>query len=130
MSKKLLDPTDKLEIEYRENLVCKLKKITDTFELRDDTFYRSVFLYDYQDRLQVPSTSPLKYRFRKELHDLFEFGDTKDENTRKWKYVKFFESLAVMLLVLKYVESEKTAPRTLDLLKFYWAEKLNLKIKN
>mgnify|MGYP006284149587 CR=1 FL=1 len=35
-----------------------------------------------------------------------------------------------MSLVIKFVECENDTPKVLDLLKFYWAEKLNLEIKN
>lgn len=104
-----------------------MKKITDSFELNDDVFFRSVFLYDHQERLQTRGTG---YKMKKELDDIFTFGDSDEEITRKMKYVKFFEAMASMLLVMKFIDSEKNSPKTFDLLKFYWAEKLNLDIKN
>jgi hypothetical protein len=105
-----------------------MKKITDSFELNDDVFFRSVFLYDHQERL-IPKQG-VKYKLKNDLPDVFVFGDSDEENLRKMKYVKFFEAMASMLLVMKFIDSEKNTPKTFDLLKFYWAEKLNLDIKN
>ena len=34
-----------------------------------------------------------------------------------------------MLIVVKFIENDKNSPKTLDFLKFYWAEKLNLKLQ-
>lgn len=67
---------------------------------------------------------------KNQIEDLFEFGNNDEEETRKYKYIKFIEALACMLIILKFIESEKTSPKSLELLRFYWAEKLNLKIKN
>ena len=120
---------DKQKIEYRENIVWKIKKITDSFKLQDETFYRSVFLYDYFDQLKGLVKENSEYKIKTELHDSFEFGKTEEEETRKWKYVKFFESLSTIAIIVKFVESDKNSPKVLDLLKFYWAEKLNLDIK-
>lgn len=121
---------NKLKVEYRENLICKLKKITDTFELRDDTFFRAAFLYDFQDRLQGTLNKTSTYQMAYELEDLFVFDKGEEEELRKYKYLKFFEALACMLIILKFIESDKNTPKTLDLLKFYWAEKLNLTIRD
>ena len=38
----------RLDIELRENLIWKIKKIWDTYELSDEVFYNSVLLYDFQ----------------------------------------------------------------------------------
>ena len=38
----------KLDMELRENLIWKIKKICDTFELSDEVFYNSVLLNDLQ----------------------------------------------------------------------------------
>jgi len=44
----LLSDVKKLDIDVRENLICKIKKICDTFELSDEVFYTSVLLNDLQ----------------------------------------------------------------------------------
>lgn len=121
--------TDQQKIEYRENIVWKIKKITDSFKLQDETFYRSVFLYDYFDQLKPSIRKERDYRIKIEIEDSFEFGTTDEEEVRKWKYVKFFESLSAIAIIVKFVESDRNSPKVLDLLKFYWAEKLNLDIK-
>lgn len=121
--------TDKQKIEYRENIVCKIKKITDSFKLQDETFYRSVFLYDYYDQLKDSFRNDKEHKIKVEIEDSFEFGTTEEEEIRKWKYVKFFESLSAIAIIIKFVESDRNSPKVLDLLKFYWAEKLNLDIK-
>ena len=130
LTAKLTPLTDPTDIEYRENLVCKLKKISDAFKLSDETFFRSVFLYDHQDRYQSKISKPCNFKIKKQLEDLFVFGTSEEEHQRKMKYVKFFEALAAMLVVINFVESDKTSPGVLDLLKYYWAEKLNLEIKD
>ena len=63
-----------------------------SFELGDDTFFRAVFLYDYQDRF-IHKESTNGYKLSHGLDEYFIFGDTEDEKTRKWKYIKFFEAL-------------------------------------
>lgn len=91
-------------------------------------FYRSVFLYDQFDRIKESALKPENYRLGKKIEELFVFREGEEEEIRKYKYVKFFEALAVILIVLKFIESDSSSPKTLDLLKFYWAEKLNLEI--
>lgn len=41
------------DLKLRENLICKIKRVWDEFKLSDDTFFRTVFLYDLQDRIKV-----------------------------------------------------------------------------
>ena len=73
-------------------MVCKLKKISDSFELGDDTFFRAVFLYDYYARL-LPEYRKTDYKSEKELDEYFEFSDSEEEQARKVKYELFFISL-------------------------------------
>ncbi|CAI2382502.1 unnamed protein product [Moneuplotes crassus] len=117
------------KVEYRENLVCKMKKISDSFELQDDVFYRSVFIYDHFDRLKNPEINPHNFVPEHFIEKMFIFkeGD-EEEELRKYKYVKFFECIAAVLITLKFIDSDRNSPKTLDLLKFYWAERLNLEI--
>ena len=44
---------DEVDQDNRENLIWKIKKICDTFELSDDTFYSSVLLNDFQEMAPV-----------------------------------------------------------------------------
>lgn len=120
--------TDRVKLDYRENLICKIKKVTDTFEINDDAFFRASFLYDYHDRLKAKLTPSSNYRMKNKLEDLFLFGPGEEEELRKYKYVKFFEALAIIIIITKYNEKDSNSPKCLDLLKFYWAEKLNLEI--
>jgi hypothetical protein len=50
--------TDDVQNKLRENLICKVKKVCDEFKLSDDTFYRTVFMYDYQERKIVADITP------------------------------------------------------------------------
>lgn len=47
----LIHEDDPNETKLRENLICKIKKICDEYELSDDTFFRTVFLYDFHRRV-------------------------------------------------------------------------------
>jgi hypothetical protein len=122
--------TDEVMKDYRENLIWKIKKITDSFEIDDDTFYRASFIYDQHNRLKPVSKSTFSYKAKHKLEDLFVFSTGEEEDQRKYKYSKFFDSLACVMIITKYNESDKNSPKGLDLLKFYWAEKLNLEIKD
>lgn len=88
-----------------------------------------MFLYDHYDQLNLSSAETKRFKPNVTLEDLFEFGTDEEEQLRKWKYEKFFEALSAMAIIIKFIESDKCSPKVLDLLKFYWAEKLNLTIK-
>lgn len=94
------------ENEYRENLVWKIKKLVDSFELQDDTFFRAVFLYDFQDRF-IKQNSESNYNLKCELDGYFIFGEEEEEKQRKWKYIKFFEAIWWLLIAVKFIESDK-----------------------
>lgn len=51
---------DELDQDNRENLIWKIKKIWDTFELSDNTFYTSVLLNDFQGMSATLSQCPYK----------------------------------------------------------------------
>lgn len=63
-------------------------------------------MYDYHDRLKAKLTPSCNYRMKNSLEELFVFGTTEEEELRKYKYVKFFEALAVIIIVTKYNEKE------------------------
>ncbi len=110
---------------------AKWNKITDSFELSDDVFYRAVFVYDSFDRLKNTKINPHNFVPEHSIEKMFYFDeDNEEDDLRKYKYLKFFEWIAAILITLKFIDSDKTSPKTLDLLKFYWAEKLNLEIRD
>lgn len=55
------DFSNQEDVKLRENLICKIKKVCDEFRLSDDTFYRAVFLYDYQERVKL-AKGQIRYR--------------------------------------------------------------------
>lgn len=75
-----------LDYEDRENLICKIKKICDTFELRDETFYTSVMLNDFQmmNNKKV-SYSPIA------LEKLFNFSQLSNGVEKMERYTSFFK---------------------------------------
>jgi len=86
-------------------------------------------LYDHYDQIKLTPADTKRFKSKITLEGLFEFGTDEEEQLRKWKYEKFFEALSAMAIIIKFIESDKCSPKVLDLLKFYWAEKLNLTIK-
>lgn len=63
---------DRLNQEVRENIIWKIKKIWDTFELKDETFYSSVLLNDLQIMWDKDKIKDGKYS----LDELFDFSKT------------------------------------------------------
>ena len=109
--KGIFDPS-KINNDVRENIICKIKKIWDTFELKDETFYSSVFLNDLQMMADLNKLKEGKFS----LDELFDF--TKISNGEdKWKrYDTFFEAVACIVISLKYHEHEKEAPLVKEIL--------------
>ena len=98
-----------------------MKKICDTFELWDETFYTSVLLNDLQTMAKV--TRKFKDKKRK-LEDIFDF--TKVSNGKdKWaRYETFFEAVACIVICIKFYEHEKESPFTKEILEFFEIENL------
>ena len=78
-------------MESRENLICKIKKICDTFELSDDTFYNSVLLNDFQT---MAKDVPERVFKPKKLEDLFDFSKVSDGEEKLERYNSFFKCVA------------------------------------
>mmetsp|Transcript_34883 Transcript_34883/g.34548 ORF Transcript_34883/g.34548 Transcript_34883/m.34548 type:complete len:326 (+) Transcript_34883:114-1091(+) len=77
---------DNLNFESRENLICKIKKICDTFELRDETFYTSVMLNDFQ------MMNNRKVDFKPiSLDKLFDFSQISNGTYKFERYTSFFK---------------------------------------
>lgn len=103
-----------------------MKKICDTFELWDETFYTSVLLND----LQTMAKETRKFKDKKKkLEDLFDF--TKVSNGKdKWiRYETFFEAVACIVISIKFYEHEKESPFTKEILEFFEIENLTPIIK-
>ena len=121
---------DPEENKLRENLICKMKKICDDYELNDDTFFRTVFLYDFQSRVKNTNWESKWKLENKPLDELFVFGEG-EEGTKKIKqYDKFFIILAWLTIAIKYYEHERASPGVMHILKFFCMEKLKVKIKS
>lgn len=71
----MVNPHDPDEDKLRENLICKVKKICDDFELSDDTFFRTVFIYDFQRRAKAYDYEKNCILENKTLAELFKFGE-------------------------------------------------------
>lgn len=112
-----------------KTLSVKLNKICDEYELSDDTFFRTVFLYDLQWRVKSNGWESKWKLENKPLHDLFIFGEG-EEGEKKWRqFNKFFEILSCLTISIKYYEHERMSPGLIHILKFFRLEKLNVKIK-
>lgn len=116
--------------KLRENLICKIKKICDEYELTDDTFFRTVFLYDLQHRVKPSDWEKNCMLENKTLEELFDFGSGEEGGKKCLQYGKFFEILACLAISIKYYEHERTSPGVIHVLKFFRMEKLNVKIKS
>lgn len=82
--------TSRLDHETRENIICKIKKICDTFELKDETFYSSVLLND----LQIMSDPEMIKEGKFSLHELFDFTKMSNGQDKCQRYETFFEAVA------------------------------------
>ncbi|CAI2386317.1 unnamed protein product [Moneuplotes crassus] len=108
-----------LDYEDRENLICKIKKICDTFELGDETFYTSVMLNDFQmmSNQKVPY-DPIT------LEKLFDFSQLSDGTDKMNRYISFFKCIACIIISIKFCEHEKETPYTKEILEFFELEGL------
>ena len=126
----MINPNDPEEEKLRENLICKIKKICDDFELSDDTFFRTVFLYDLQRRVKPHDFEKNCILENKTLAELFKFGEG-EAGEKKWvQYEKFFEILSCLAIAIKYYEHERVSPGVIHILKYFRMEKLNVEIKS
>lgn len=113
--------TKKLDFESRENLICKIKKICDTFELSDETFYNAVILNDFQ------SMVPSKQRYTDldvQLTDLFDFAQISSGQEKCARYETFFKAVACIIISIKFYEYEKESPLTKEILEFFEIDNL------
>lgn len=114
------------ESKLRENLICKVKKVWDEYHLSDDTFYRTVFLYDYQERKKVKHACPRYETMKSWLDEIFSFGDDLDNAERQKQYVWFFEIIAWLMVSMKYFDFEIETPTLRHILKYFKVGKMNL----
>lgn len=99
----LLKPYKMVEEEskLRENLICKIKKVWDEFKLSDDTFFRAVFLYDYQNRVK-PSINQVRHTTMVSwIDEIFSFADSDENKERQMQYMWFFEFITCLLVAMK-----------------------------
>lgn len=76
-----------VENKLRENLICKIKKACDHFKLSDDTFFRTVFIYDYQERVKVDPKMTRHETMKVCLDEIFTFGESPDNAERQKQYM-------------------------------------------
>lgn len=126
----MLDPDPNDDDKLRENLICKIKKICDEYELADDTFFRTVFLYDFQSRVKYNNWAERCKLENKPLEDLFIFAEGEENDKKTKQYEKFFEILSCLAISIKYYEHERVSPGVMHILKFFRMEKLSVKIKS
>ncbi|CAI2378498.1 unnamed protein product [Moneuplotes crassus] len=126
---KLLEKSDPSEEKLRENLICKIKKICDEYELSDDTFFRTIFLYDFNRRVVHSDWEENCLLENKPLKDLFIFGEGEAGDKKLMQYGKFFDILSCLTICVKYYEHERESPGLIHILKFFRMEKLAVKIK-
>jgi hypothetical protein len=89
------------ESKLRENLICKIKKVWDEFKLSDDTFFRAVFLYDYQNRVK-PSINQVRHTTMVSwIDEIFSFADSDENKERQMQYMWFFEFITCLLVAMK-----------------------------
>lgn len=110
----------KLNMENRENLIWKIKKIWDTFELSDDTFYHSVLLNDFQSMISETPKTDFK---PKKLEELFDFSKVSDGSEKLKRYNSFFKWVAWIIISIKFWEHEKETPLTKEILEFFELER-------
>ncbi|CAI2383183.1 unnamed protein product [Moneuplotes crassus] len=125
----LLHPENPEEIKLRENLICKIKKICDEYELSDDTFFRTIFIYDFHRRVVQSKWEDNCVLENKPLSDLFIFGEGATGEKKLMQYEKFFDMLSCLTISIKYYEHERESPGVRHILKFFRIEKLVVKIK-
>lgn len=112
---------EKLDMDTRENLICKIKKIWDTFELSDETFYNSVLINDFQ--LMV-NESNKNYRKKQTLDQLFDFSIMSGGKEKCDRYQSFFDAVAWIVISIKFFEHEKESPLTKEILEFFELDNL------
>ena len=117
------------ENKLRENLICKVKKVCDHFKISDDTFFRTIFLYDFQERVIIDS-SVIRHETMKEwLDEIFKFGEASDNEERHQQYLKFFEVITCFMVAMKYYDFELETPTLRDILKYFKIGKMNFSNK-
>lgn len=124
------DYSDENDNKLRENLICKVKKVCDEFRLSDDTFYRTVFIYDYQERKKVKQDCPRYQSMKSCLDEIFSFGEDKDSAERQKQYMCFFEIIACLMVSMKYYDFELETPTLRHILKYFKVGKMNLSSKD
>lgn len=124
------DYTNQDEIKLRENLICKIKKVCDEYRLTDDTFFRTIFLYDYQERVKHKSDQ-IRYTSMKVcLDEIFSFGESPDNVERQKQYMCFFEIIACLMVAMKYYDFELETPSLRHILKYFKVGKMNFSSKD
>jgi hypothetical protein len=124
------DYTNQDEIKLRENLICKIKKVCDEYRLTDDTFFRTIFLYDYQERVKLKSDQ-IRYTSMKVcLDEIFSFGESPDNVERQKQYMCFFEIIACLMVAMKYYDFELETPSLRHILKYFKVGKMNFSSKD
>lgn len=118
------------EVKLRENLICKIKKVCDEFNLSDDTFFRTVFLYDFQERYKIDPNVPRYTTMKVWLDEIFTFGETPDNNERQKQYMCFFEIITCLMVAMKYYDFELETPTLRHILKYYKVGKMNFTSKD
>lgn len=122
--------TDQAESKLRENLICKVKKVCDEFRLSDDTFFRTVFIYDYQDRVKLPENCRRYTTMKVCLDEIFSFGESPDNTERQKQYMRFFEMISCLMVAMKYYDFELETPTLRHILKYFKVGKMNFSSKD
>lgn len=121
--------TNSEELKLRENLICKIKKVCDEFSLSDDTFFRAIFLYDYQERV-IPRPNCPRYETMKVcLDEIFTFGESPDNAERQQQYMCFFEMISCLMVAMKFYDFELETPTLRHFLKYFKVGKMNFSSK-
>ena len=106
-----------------------MKKICDDYDLSDDTFFRTVFIYDLLNRVEESNWKGKWKLENKALDELFTFGEGEEGKKKIRQYEKFFIMLSWLTIAIKYYEHERASPGVMHILKFFCMEKLKVKIK-
>ena len=87
-------------------------------------------MYDYQSRIKETSFEEKCKLENKSLDELFIFAEGEENDKKTKQYEKFFQILSCLAISIKYYEHEKLSPGVMHILKYFWMEKLNVKIKS
>jgi hypothetical protein len=120
-----MDYESEADNKLRENLICKVKKVWDEFRLSDDTFFRTVFIYDYQERMKLPANQ-IRYQTMKVwLDEIFSFSENAESCEKQKQYLWFFEMIASLIVAMKFYDFELEAPSLRQVLKYFKIGKMN-----